>query len=332
MIEEVYANIYRSEIPLPRNPLKSLNSYVIKGDDRNLIIDTGFNVTEAREAFFSNLEALEVDPGKADVIVTHLHSDHSGLAYDLSLMGAKLFMSQGDGSAVNRIHQHRAWRSTTDRMRMYGLVLNDEHMNSHPGKAYAPGGTFDFTVLAEDDVITIGNYQLTVVSVPGHTPDMINLYERNHQVYFSGDHVLDPITPNITYWGEEYPVILQQYLDSLKKIYTYPIKLMLPAHRALIHDHPRRIDELLEHHALRMNEILGILSHSGQPMTVAEIASQMTWKIRADNWDAFPVAQKIFAVGEAMSHLDLIVHKQWAVMNDVNGVLHFASQANELLD
>lgn len=42
MVEEIIKDIYRIEIPLPGNPLKSINSYVIKGD-RNLIIDTRMN-------------------------------------------------------------------------------------------------------------------------------------------------------------------------------------------------------------------------------------------------------------------------------------------------
>jgi hypothetical protein len=29
----------------------------------------------------------------------------------------------------------------------------------------------------------------------------------------------------------------------------------------------------------------------------------MTWDIEADSWDHFPVAQKWFATGEAISHL-----------------------------
>ena len=42
MIDEVMDGLYRIEVPLPNSPLKELNSYIIKGDDRNLIIDTGF--------------------------------------------------------------------------------------------------------------------------------------------------------------------------------------------------------------------------------------------------------------------------------------------------
>lgn len=41
MIEEILTNLYKIEIPLPKSPLKALNSYVIKDTERNLIIDTG---------------------------------------------------------------------------------------------------------------------------------------------------------------------------------------------------------------------------------------------------------------------------------------------------
>ena len=50
MIEEVLPNLFRIEIPLPDSPLKSLNSYVIKAADRNLIIDTGLNRKECFRA------------------------------------------------------------------------------------------------------------------------------------------------------------------------------------------------------------------------------------------------------------------------------------------
>jgi hypothetical protein len=33
----------------------------------------------------------------------------------------------------------------------------------------------------------------------------------------------------------------------------------------------------------------------------------MKWRIRAKNWEEFPVTQKWFAVGEAMAHLDHLI-------------------------
>ena len=43
MVEEIFPDLHRIEIPLPNNPLKALNSYVIKAPGRNLIVDTGMN-------------------------------------------------------------------------------------------------------------------------------------------------------------------------------------------------------------------------------------------------------------------------------------------------
>ena len=41
MTREILPGFSVIEVPLPRSPLKSVNSYVITGSDRNLVIDTG---------------------------------------------------------------------------------------------------------------------------------------------------------------------------------------------------------------------------------------------------------------------------------------------------
>ena len=46
MLEEILPNLYKSEIPLPRNPLQAVNSYIVEGHDRFLVIDTGMNREE----------------------------------------------------------------------------------------------------------------------------------------------------------------------------------------------------------------------------------------------------------------------------------------------
>ncbi|MGI5838711.1 MAG: MBL fold metallo-hydrolase [bacterium] len=324
MLEQVGKNIYRSEIPLPRNPLKALNSYIIKGEEKTVIIDTGFNCPESKEAFYGNLAELNVVAGKADVIITHLHADHSGLAHELHEQGARIFMSRGDGVAAQRMRGGGNWSKSGERMRLFGFPAGSDLLRTHPGRIYAPAGEFPFTILTEGDRIAVAGYRFAVVAVPGHTPDMINLFEPEHGFYFSADHVLDPITPNIAFWGFEYPVILKQYFDSLRKIYNYPIKLMFPAHRQLIRDHRKRIDELILHHEQRLREVGTILARNGGEMTVQDVAREMHWKIRARNWEEFPPAQKSFAAGEAMSHLDYLVNQEKAVMREESGVLYFS--------
>ena len=83
MIEEILANLYKIEIPLPESPLKALNSYVIKNSERNLIIDTGWNQEECMNAMQTGLKELGVDLRKTDFFITHLHADHLGLVSTL---------------------------------------------------------------------------------------------------------------------------------------------------------------------------------------------------------------------------------------------------------
>jgi glyoxylase-like metal-dependent hydrolase (beta-lactamase superfamily II) len=79
MIDEVRPSIFRMEIPLPDNPLKAINSYVIKGEDHFLMIDTGMNRPECMEVMQASLRELRVDLEKTDFFVTHVHADHFGL-------------------------------------------------------------------------------------------------------------------------------------------------------------------------------------------------------------------------------------------------------------
>ena len=83
MVTELMKDIYRIEVPLPKNPMKLLNSYLIRSDGRSLVIDTGFNRPECKEALMSGLKELNVDFDRTDLFLTHLHADHSGLLFSV---------------------------------------------------------------------------------------------------------------------------------------------------------------------------------------------------------------------------------------------------------
>ncbi|WP_192929831.1 MBL fold metallo-hydrolase [Alkaliphilus serpentinus] len=324
MIEELFRNIFRCEVPLPNNPLRALNSYVIKGEDENLIIDTGFNCKESQEAFIKNLIELQVDIPKSKVVITHLHSDHSGLAHLVFKRGGQIYMSRGDGAATKGLMKEDNWIAMKKQLEAFGQRVEGGFFDKHPGRLYAPNEDFDYTPIEEGETISIGDYKLEIIAVPGHTPHMINLYEPQHKIYFSGDHILNPITPNIGFWGFQYPVILNQYIHSLKKISSLDINLTLPSHRNVIRDHRGRIDELIAHHEIRLQEVENILREAERSMTVVEVAEGMSWKIPFDSWASFPPPQKSFALGEAMSHLEFLVYKNRATLKKEKGLLLFS--------
>ena len=47
--QEVMKGVYLIKVPLPNNPLKALNSYLILDDIRPLLVDVGFSLPECEE-------------------------------------------------------------------------------------------------------------------------------------------------------------------------------------------------------------------------------------------------------------------------------------------
>ncbi|AFM39988.1 Zn-dependent hydrolase, glyoxylase [Desulfosporosinus acidiphilus SJ4] len=318
MITEVYPGIYKNEIPLPKNPLRAINSYILLSDTRNLVIDTGFNTQECQAALLEGLQELNVDLSKTELLITHMHTDHSGLAPVLKKLGVKtVYFSEIDGGLFNQTSKRDAFFHTLNKI--FGLT-NDTA--SGFGKEF---GTrlvepLEFTPLSEGDELVIGDYKLEVVDIPGHTPGHIGLYDRRHRLFFSGDHILDEITPNITFWGFEQD-ILATYFESLHKVSQYPIDYLFTAHRKIIRNHQTRIKELINHHDERLREILDIL-RSGRK-TTSEMAASMHWDLSYNRWEDFPVPQKWFASGEALSHLEHLVHTGKVERIEEDGVFFY---------
>ena len=65
---------------------------------------------------------------------------------------------------------------------------------------------------------------------------------------------------------------------------------------------------LANHHEQRLEETMKVVrEHPG--LGGYGIASHMTWRIRSNSWEDFPLTQKWFAVGECNAHLDYLVNR-----------------------
>jgi glyoxylase-like metal-dependent hydrolase (beta-lactamase superfamily II) len=308
MIEEILPNLYKIEIPLPKNPLGSLNSYVITNSERNLIIDTGFNRDECLNTMQTGLRELGINLIKTDLFITHMHPDHLGLASSLATDTSKIYFNQPEADLVQSgvfldDSYHFACRN--------GFPENElQALDSHPGFRFFRSKSkrqVSFHILKEGDPISISGYLFKCIETPGHTKGHMCLYEPNKRIFMAGDHILNDITTTIQLWSDERNP-LKNYLESLDKVCGLDIKLVLPGHRAIIRNCKERIQELKHHHQKRLDEIISILKKGRK--NAFQIASQMSWDTTCDSWDSFPSSQKWIATGEAIAHLKYLEEKR----------------------
>jgi hypothetical protein len=106
-------------------------------------------------------------------------------------------------------------------------------------------------------------------------------------------------------------------LDSLDKVSTLDVNLVLPGHRNNWTEHQKRIEELHEHHKNRLAEVIVALEDGDK--SAWEIAPYIRWDIKVSSWEAFPVVQKWFALGETLAHIRFLEAEGKVVQKSKNG-------------
>lgn len=327
MCKELYKDIYFFPVPLPNSPLKYINIYVIKGKDRSLILDTGYNSELSKEAIHNGLQSIGLKISDVDLFITHLHSDHSGLAVNFEDNNSTVYASELDSRGINDMAGSNYWDNMVSWTKVYGMKEDEVRVVDNPGFNFRLDHTINFKILKPNDVLNIGDYCLEVIDLKGHTPGHIGLYERKNKILFCGDTILERISPNITYWGEKNGDMLTTYLQTLDMLKRMDIEHCFSTHREQVKNYRERIDELKHHHDKRLEEVLDSMDE-GKEYSVRDITSKLSWRIKADGFDNFPPAQKFFASGETMAHLYKLVCEGRLNRTTRDGVFYFTKNNN----
>jgi glyoxylase-like metal-dependent hydrolase (beta-lactamase superfamily II) len=245
------------------------------------------------------LKELEIDITKTDFFITHLHTDHLGLVSNLVTDTSTIYFNQPE---ADRIKSGILLDDLMNFARLNGFPEKELQRipHTHPGFKFRSKGPLSFHILKEGDTLRVSDYVFRCVETPGHSKGHMCLYEPGKKILVAGDHILRDITPTISLLDGDWNP-LKEYLESLDKVYQLDIELVLPGHREVFRNAKERIVELKDHHRKRLDEIVAILGKG--KMNAFQVASRMTWDIVYDSWDLFPVSQKWFATGEAISHL-----------------------------
>ncbi|MBC7347397.1 MAG: MBL fold metallo-hydrolase [Clostridia bacterium] len=305
---EIIEDVYRCKIPIPNNPLRFVMSYLIKSSNGCTIIDAGWDTPESMAAWEGQLAQLGLGFEDIEqVIITHLHPDHYGLAGKLREIGrARIVMSDLEAEQLNARYENyqQLLQEVASFLRLHGVP--EEEL---PGLQGASLPALEWVVKARPDrvvkdgeIIEAGPLTLRVLSTPGHTRGHICLYAEKQRLLFSGDHVLPTITPNVSLNPQSSANPLGDYLDALEKIRELEVNLVLPAHEFAFSNLAERIREIEAHHQRRLAEVYGLLENG--PKTAYAIAPFVHWD--TGPWETLGNWDRRAALMETLAHLELL--------------------------
>jgi glyoxylase-like metal-dependent hydrolase (beta-lactamase superfamily II) len=312
----IHSNIFQIEVPLPLNPLRHLNSYLIKSEDRNLLIDTGLNYTMAFKSVCNDLAGVGVGiEDLTDILVTHFHVDHVGMIHRFTKASenVRVFIHKVEAelskviSAESKDHTEtvRNFLEVNGAPSSISLGLQKYHPAFNTPQAYIELAT-KAVPIEDGKEFSIDSYNFKVLWTPGHSPGHVCLHEPSLKVLVSGDHLLPTITPHVSQFMEDMKP-LSDYLDSLIKTQRLDVEIVLPGHEKPFSNHKERIEQLKKHHKQRLGEIVDELKKGSS--TAYSLASKIHWDINFKSWEEFPRFQKYLALGETIAHLNFLRQK-----------------------
>jgi glyoxylase-like metal-dependent hydrolase (beta-lactamase superfamily II) len=327
-VYEVVPGVHRIPLPLPTDGLKAVNVYALTGPEGLVLIDSGWAITEARDALDRALDALGY--AVADVrrfLVTHIHRDHYQMAVAVRReFGNQVSLGVGEEPAITFLAQptRRPMAGRVEEMRAYGAtdlaswLLSRIDQVHHDPAAWAPPDDW----LQHDMTVAAPARTLRVVATPGHTRGHVVFVDADAKLMFAGDHVLPHITPSIGFEAKRSEQPLGAYLDSLRLVRALPDQRLLPAHGPVspsVHD---RVDQLLEHHARRLDQAMAAVAEGGNAF---EAAQRLTWTRRERKLADLDQFNQMLAVAETAAHLDLLVAQGRLRMTETDGLRFYQS-------
>ena len=325
---EVAPGVFRIPLPLPNDGLRTVNVYVLRGRSDAVVVDSGWAVGEGRAALIAGLARLDLTPRDVrQFLCTHVHRDHYTLGVELrEQYGCAIALGEGERETMHIAMQPGSNEMAPQLAHLrelgaFALAAELAELGQFPDPdRYEPPDVW----LRGDEIIDADGRDLAVVPTPGHTHGHVVFHDGAGELLFAGDHVLPTITPSIGFEPVRASNPLGDYLGSLARVRGLPDAMLLPAHGPVGPSVHARIDELLEHHASRLDQIVAAVDRGAD--TAHEVAARLRWTRRERTLDELNLFNRMLAVAETHAHLRLLDSQGRVVETTEEGVRRYRSR------
>ncbi len=301
--------IHVVRVPYAHLGLAHTNCYIMRSGDDVLVIDPGVRSVRAGLVLAGAAKSIGIDLDQARYLCTHLHFDHAAMLKELAHPGAQILL--GEAAYFNNPWNHYDKRKALLRdvlrkegvpsvsMRGLAAYMSEVRVCDLPDRVYK--------LLSEGDVVRVGPHAMRVVETPGHTRGHICLFSEEEGFLISGDHVLEEITTGLSlpFEGDD---STRDYLDSLDKVGALSCRAVLPGHGEAFFDLTGRIDQMREHHALRLGQVYETVALNPEARG-HQITRVMPWKKRGPfkDWGRLNPYLRLSMLTQMLSYLEFLV-------------------------
>ena len=322
---QVAKGIYWLRMPLPI-ALNHINLWLIEGKESFTIVDTGWATDENISIWEKVANDLIGDKPVKQVVVTHMHPDHVGLAGWLcNIHHAKLCMSRAEYLNCHLLLGYSHEDTPTEAINFYHAAGYSEQQLQNYRAHFGQFGRFvrnlphAYQRLQANDTLRMGDEDWQILVGEGHSPEHVCLYNTERNILISGDQLLPTISSNVSVWPTEPDANpLADWLRSCQQI-SEEIDdevLILPAHgkpfqggRSRLHTQIRDIEQDLE-------KLLAFCTEPRRAVDLFEVLFKS--KITASNL--------MMATGESLAHLHYLREQGLVEVEFQEGVGYWATR------
>jgi glyoxylase-like metal-dependent hydrolase (beta-lactamase superfamily II) len=164
-------------------------------------------------------------------IATHGHQDHVGGLWEFDERLAHASDAAEIEHPAPLMHGHDVWPAVAEAMAWEGFPVTDLLVTAAPTPDWDPDtfvarGSSPTRLVTEGDVVDLGDRTFEVLSLPGHTPGSIGLWDEADGTLFCGDVVYaeDPLI-------DELPTSnVDAYINTMRRLRELPVRIVHAGH------------------------------------------------------------------------------------------------------